>query len=212
MALRRTIVNLQTTTNKLQLTRSCNFWSCPKEPLSLWKKKKPSLLSHLFFLNILITDIKDEYPSAKDVPDFHFPIVQAEITECSTYAVVCRLKSSPSYNITSNGGSFNLPEYPDVCVTIPKKAVAPKAKIPLQLKVGILLRGSVLVSDHVICLKTPEIALAITILEQMCIILYICVVKLLQCDHLFSLSRLLWPEGCLVILYIVISSIWYMLR
>ena len=165
-----------------------------------------------FSLIILITDIEDKYPSATDVPDFRYPVVQAEITECSTYAIVCRLKSSPSYNITSSGGSFNLPEYPDVCVTIPKKAVASKAKIPLQLKVGILLRGSALVSDHVICLKTPEIALAITILEQMRIILYICVVKLLQCDHLFSLSRLLWPEECLVILYIVISSIWYVLR
>jgi len=102
------------------------------------------------FLNILITEMEDEYPSARDFPDFHFPIVQAEITECSTYAVVCRLKSSPSYDITSNGGSFNLPEYPNVCVTIPKKAVAPKAKIPLQIKVGVLSRGSALVIDHVI--------------------------------------------------------------
>ena len=102
---------------------------------------------------ILITDIEDKHPSAKDVPDFHYPIVQAEITECSTYAVVCRLKSSPSYNITSNGGSFNLPEYPDVCVTIPKKAVAQKAKIPLQLKVGVLSRGSALGFDHVICFQ-----------------------------------------------------------
>ena len=91
-----------------------------------------------FFPMILTTEIKDEYPSDKDVPDFHFPIVQVEITECSTYAMVCRLKSSPSYIITSDGGSFNLPEYPNVCVTIPKKAVASKAKIPLQIKVGLL--------------------------------------------------------------------------
>ena len=102
-------------------------------------------------------DIEDEYPSPKDVPDFHFPIVQAGITECSTYAVVCRLKSSPSYNITSNGGSFNLPEYPNVCVTIPKKAVASKPKITLQIKVGVLSRGSALV-----------ITQPITILVQMC--------------------------------------------
>jgi len=102
------------------------------------------------FFNISITEIEDEYPSAKDIPDFHFPIVQAEITECSTYAVVCRLKSSPSYEITPSGGSFNLPEYPNVCVTIPKKAVAPIAKIPLQIKVGVLSRGSASVIDHVI--------------------------------------------------------------
>ena len=103
-----------------------------------------------------MTDIEDEYPSAKDVPDFHFPIVQAEIPECSTYALVCRLKSSPPYNITSNGGSFNLPEYPDVCVTIPKKAVAPKAKIPLQLKVDVFSRCSAMVFDHVICFQNAR--------------------------------------------------------
>ena len=90
----------------------------------------------------MITDYEAECPSAKDVPDFYFPIVQAEITECSTYAVVCRLKSSPPYTITSNGGSFNVVEYPNVCVTIPKKAVASKVKIPLELKVGLLERGS----------------------------------------------------------------------
>lgn len=106
-----------------------------------------------FFPNISITDIEDEYRSAKDVPDFHFPVVQAEITQCSTYAVVCRLKSSPPYTITSNGGSFHLPEYPNVCVTIPKKAVASKAKIPLQIKVGLLARGSGLEGDHVICIQ-----------------------------------------------------------
>lgn len=86
----------------------------------------------------LITDIEDKYPSAKDVPNFHYPIVQAEITECSTYAVVSRLKSSTPYIITSYGGSFNLAEYPDVCVTIPKKAVALESQISLKIKVGVL--------------------------------------------------------------------------
>ena len=106
--------------------------------------RKWLIIYHIFFFpNILIIDIEDEYPSAKDVPDFHFPVVQAEITECSTYAVVCRLKSSPLYTITSNGGSFELPDYPNVCVTIPKDAVVSKAKIPLQIKVGLLARGRV---------------------------------------------------------------------
>lgn len=63
--------------------------------------------------------------------------MQVEITECSTYAVVCRLKASTPYIITSNGGSLNLSDHPDVCVTIPMKAVAPGAKIPLQIKVDV---------------------------------------------------------------------------
>ena len=45
--------------------------------------------------NMLITDIEDDYPSLKDIPNFYFPVVQVDITKCSTYAVVCRLKSSP---------------------------------------------------------------------------------------------------------------------
>ena len=35
-----------------------------------------------------------------------------------------------------------MPEYPDVCVTIPMEAVAPEAQIPLQIKVGLLVSGS----------------------------------------------------------------------
>ena len=83
-----------------------------------------------------MTDIEDEYSSAKGAPNFYFPVVQVEITECSTYAVVFRLKSSPPYAITPNGGSFNLPDYPSVTVIIPKKAVSSKKKIPLKIKVG----------------------------------------------------------------------------
>ena len=108
-------------------------------------------MSHFLFPNTLKKDIEDEYPSAKDVPDFYFPVVQLEITECSTYAVVCRLKSSPLYTITSNGGSFNLPDYPSVSVTIPKKAVSPKTKIPLQIKVGMLAKGCR--SEGVMCMS-----------------------------------------------------------
>ena len=54
----------------------------------------------------------------------------------------------PTHTITSNGGSFYLPGYPNVCVTIPKKAVAPKLKIPLELKVGLLARGSGYEDDY----------------------------------------------------------------
>ena len=97
------------------------------------------------------TDFEDEYPSVKDARDFYFPVVQAEITECSTYAVVCRLKSSPPYKITSSGGSFHLPDYPSVSVIIPKKAVASKTNIPLQIKVSLLAKGCG--SEGVVCMS-----------------------------------------------------------
>lgn len=92
---------------------------------------------------MLITDLQDEYPSAQDVSDIQFPAVEVDITECSTYAVICRLKSSPPYTITCEGGYFNLPDYPSVSVTIPENAVAPSAQISLHLKVCFLYKAAV---------------------------------------------------------------------
>ena len=87
---------------------------------------------------ILNTEVEDDYPSDMEIPDFFFPFAEADITECSTYAVVCRLKSSPTYTITSSGGSFSHPDHPGVKVTIPENAVAPNAKFPLELKVRLI--------------------------------------------------------------------------
>ena len=77
---------------------------------------------------------QDAPPHIK-IPEFLFPVAQADISECSAYAVVCRLKASPTYTITSAGGSFSHPDFPGVTVTIPENAVAPNAKFPLELKV-----------------------------------------------------------------------------
>ena len=90
---------------------------------------------YLYFLSV--TDIEDEHPSQKDIPDLFFPFAQADIYECSTYAVVCRLKSSPTYTITPTGGLFSHPDYPGVMVTIPENAVAPESPFTLELKVGL---------------------------------------------------------------------------
>lgn len=84
----------------------------------------------------LITDTEDKYPSNLDFSKFYFPVAQADITECSTYTVVCRLKSSPSYTITSYGGSFDHPDYPGVSVTIPENAVGSETELSIRLKVG----------------------------------------------------------------------------
>ena len=84
------------------------------------------------------TDIRcrqDNLPSHMKIPDFFFPVAQADVSECSTYAVVCRLKASPIYTLTSDGGSFSHPDFPDVTITVPENAVAPEAKFPLELKV-----------------------------------------------------------------------------
>ena len=88
-----------------------------------------------FYFSSRVTDIEDEHPSQKEIPDLFFPVAQADVYECSTYAVVCRLKSSPTYTITSTGGLFSHPDYPGVMVTIPENAVAPESPFTLELKV-----------------------------------------------------------------------------
>ena len=87
--------------------------------------------------NSLIADIKDDYPCPNNV-QYSFPVVRVGITICSTYAVVSRLKLSPAYTITSSGGTFAHPNYPQVTITVPEKAVEIGTKLPLQLKVGCL--------------------------------------------------------------------------
>ena len=104
-----------------------NNFSIEKRPLKV--------LIKLSFLSV--TEIEHDFPSHKEIPDYFFPFAQADIAECSTYAVVCRLKASPTYIISSSGGSFSHPDFPGVTVTIPENAVAPYAKFPLLLKVGL---------------------------------------------------------------------------
>ena len=87
--------------------------------------------------NSLIADIENDYPCPNNV-QYSFPVVRAGITKCSTYAVVSRLKLSPPYTITVSGGTFAHPDYPQVTITAPEKAVEIETKLSLQLKVECL--------------------------------------------------------------------------
>ncbi|XP_074627687.1 uncharacterized protein LOC141885736 isoform X6 [Acropora palmata] len=81
-----------------------------------------------------VSDIEDDYPCPKNVP-YLFPVVRAGITKCSTYAVVSRLKLSPTYTITVSGGTFPHPDYPQVSIIVPQEAVATETRLSLQLQV-----------------------------------------------------------------------------
>ncbi|XP_067018298.1 uncharacterized protein [Acropora muricata] len=81
-----------------------------------------------------VSDIEDDYPCPKNIP-YSFPVVLAGITKCSTYAVISRLKLSPTYTITVSGGTFAHPDYPLVTITVPQNAVGNETRLPLQLKV-----------------------------------------------------------------------------
>ena len=65
-------------------------------------------------------------------------MVRAGITKCSTYVVVSRLKLSPKYTITVSGKAIVHPDYPQVTITVPQKAVDTETRFSLQLKVGCL--------------------------------------------------------------------------
>ena len=105
----------------------------------------PSHIKHVlmkFLLNVpcdnyLLTELGDDYPCPNSVP-YSFPVVRAGITKCSTYAVVSRLKISPTYTITVSGGKFAHPDYPQVSIIVPQKAVATETRLSLQLQVGCL--------------------------------------------------------------------------
>ena len=85
--------------------------------------------------NSLLADIEDDHSCPNNVP-YSFPVVRAGITECSLYVVVSRLKLSRKYTITVNGGTFAHPDYPEVTITVPQKAVATGTRPSLKLKVG----------------------------------------------------------------------------
>ena len=105
-----------------------------------------------------VTDIEAERPCHKDIPDLFFPVAEADISDCSTYAVVCRLKSSPNYTITSTGGLFSHPDYPGVTITIPENAVAPESRFTLELKVGVIKKVHFLLYKNSIDMQANKIS------------------------------------------------------
>ena len=66
-----------------------------------------------------ITDIP---ASSSGIPDYFLPVAEFKVTQCSTFAVVCRLKSN-EFTLTSEGKVLSLPEHPLFNVSIPEHAV-----------------------------------------------------------------------------------------
>ena len=96
--------------------------------------------AHSYFL---MSEIAGDYQSEDDIPDFLLPVAEAEIFQCSCYAVVCRLKRY-EFTITSKAAVFTIPDYPDVTVAVPKNAVPTREKIPIVLKVRKLSKETLL--------------------------------------------------------------------
>ena len=91
----------------------------------------------LTLLMPFVSDLMKDLTSLSDIPDYLLPVAVSKITQCSTFAVVCRLKSY-EHTITSKGTELCLPEYPLVKVAFPPNAVEPEEKLQVIVKVSLL--------------------------------------------------------------------------
>ncbi|XP_068705851.1 uncharacterized protein [Montipora foliosa] len=67
-------------------------------------------------------DIKGDHAGSGDVPDLLFPVAISKITQCSTFVVVCRLRSH-EHTITSQESELVWPEFPLARISFPQNAV-----------------------------------------------------------------------------------------
>ena len=82
-----------------------------------------------------LSDIKEDYDLSGYVPDFSFPVAACKISQCSTFAVVCRLKSR-RHVVTSHESELIWPEFPLAKVTFPQNAVPQEESLEVTAKVG----------------------------------------------------------------------------
>ena len=93
------------------------------------------MLDNLTLFLISDINLKEEFDFFGHVPDFSFPVAACKITQCSTFAVVCRLKSR-RHVVTSQESELVWPEFPLAKVTFPQNAVPQEESLEVTAKVG----------------------------------------------------------------------------
>ncbi|XP_015778642.1 PREDICTED: uncharacterized protein LOC107356554 [Acropora digitifera] len=78
-------------------------------------------------------DIKEDYDLSGYVSDFPFPVAACKVTQCSAFAVVCRLKSH-RHVVTSQESELVWPEFPLAKVSFPQNAVPPEESFEVTAK------------------------------------------------------------------------------
>lgn len=73
------------------------------------------------------------------MPDWMFPFAEAEITDCSSFAVIWRLKSFTFYTSPSQATEFTctVTEFPGLCVTIPRSSLPTSEDFSVTIRVNI---------------------------------------------------------------------------
>ena len=82
-----------------------------------------------------MSDLEQAYGS--NFPDYVLPVAETKITQCSTFVVVCRLKSY-FFTVTSESASLSLPDHPLVKVIIPENAVHATEQLHVTVKVRVM--------------------------------------------------------------------------
>ena len=86
---------------------------------AFFQQNRFDCITKLEYCIFFITDIP---ASSSDIPDYFLPVAEFKVTQCSKFAVVCRLKSN-EFTLTSEGKVLSLPEHPLFNVSIPENAV-----------------------------------------------------------------------------------------
>ena len=73
-----------------------------------------------------------------DFPDYFLPVAETKITRCSTFAVVCRLKSH-IFTITSQPSIISFPDFPLVKIHIPPNSVLSTEEFRVTVRVSALI-------------------------------------------------------------------------
>ena len=116
----------------MQLQLSMQTVQCQECRVSETFLTPVSCLITEFFL--FLSDIKEDYDISGYVPDFPFPVAACKVTQCSTFAVVCRLKSH-RHVVTSQESELVWPEFPLAKVSFPQNAVPPEESFEVTAKV-----------------------------------------------------------------------------
>ena len=93
-----------------------------------------------------------------DFPDYCLPVAETKITQCSTFAVVCRLKAH-KFTITSQPSTLSLPGFPLVKVHFPSNAVSAAEELHVTVTVSVWLRQTITASYMVLWIKQKDFLL-----------------------------------------------------
>ena len=107
-----------------------------------------NLYLHTDFMTLyntpFIVDVKKLQDTAlmSVIPEYFLPFAKFKITQCSTFGIICRLKSN-DFTITSEGKVLSLPEFPLFSVSVPENAIKRGEQLRFIVKVSFILVSTI---------------------------------------------------------------------